>query len=141
MRLHSFAVWLIVGAISAVSLSCSHSSVVAGNQPTVSGRIEDVSSVAPRADALRQEPKAVPVQRLQRVESVGNCAPCYKTGGQGACINNQPCRGFGVKDQTGKILCSCYGEVGGCSEGQRCDDRKMNCVPEDEPSFGRTESN
>jgi hypothetical protein len=102
MRLHSFAVWLVVGVILAVSLSCSHSSVITGNQQSVSGPIEDVSSIAPKADALGQGAKAVPVQRLQRVESVGDCAPCYKTGGQGACINNQPCRGFGVKDQTGK---------------------------------------
>lgn len=141
MRLQSFAFRLTAGVILAASLSCSHSSVISSKQPPVSDRIEDVSSVTPRADALRQEPKAVPVQRLQRVESVGDCAPCYKTGGQGSCINNQACRGFGVKDQTGKILCTCYGEVGGCSEGQRCDDRKMTCVPEDEPSFGRANSN
>ena len=96
--------------------------------------IEDVSSVRPDPSALVQpRDAAVPVLQLPRVESVGACAPVYRTGQRGSCINDAPCRGFGVRAETGQILCTCYGQVGGCNESQRCDDRKLTCVPDDEP--------
>lgn len=139
MKIHTAAPWMIVAMILVASIaSCSTSSVISRDTHVKDRRIEDVSSVRPNPDALRQEDKPVAIKQLPRVESIGDCAPRYKVGGSGSCINNQPCRGFGVRDDTGKILCSCYGEIGGCSEGQRCDGRKLTCVPEDEPAFGRT---
>lgn len=95
-------------------------------------RIEATSSRPIDSAALRQEAMLYAMKRLPRVESVGDCAPRYKIGGQGTCIENKPCRGFGVQDEKGNIVCTCYGAPG-CAEGQRCDDRKLVCVPEDEP--------
>jgi hypothetical protein len=99
--------------------------------------IEDVSSVRPKQEAVQPERDLVAVRRMKRVESVGDCAPLYKNGQRGACINDKPCRGFGVVDEAGVVSCTCYGQAGGCGENQRCDDKKVVCVPEDEPSFDR----
>jgi hypothetical protein len=95
--------------------------------------IESVSPVPPDRSALVPAREMVPVLQLPRIESVGACGPVYKTGQRGACINDTPCRGFGVRGENGQALCTCYGQVGGCSENQRCDDRKLTCVPDDEP--------
>jgi len=95
--------------------------------------IEGVSSVKPDPSALVQPREAVAVRQLPRVESVGPCAPVYRTGQRGSCINDAPCRGFGVRAEDGRVLCTCYGQLGGCNESQRCDDRKLICVPDDEP--------
>jgi hypothetical protein len=101
--------------------------------------IESVSPVPPDRSALVAPREAVPVLQLPRIESVGNCAPVYKTGRRGACINDMACRGFGVRAENGQALCTCYGQVGGCNENQRCDDRKLACVPDDEPPRERTQ--
>ena len=105
---------------------------------------------APSGDERRIEPtssKPVTVERtpvaqdtpmlkqLPRVDTGGDCAPRYKHGGSGTCVDGRPCRGFGVRDEKGAIVCSCYGDIGGCGDGQRCDERKVTCVPDEEPPF------
>jgi hypothetical protein len=113
-------------------VSCYKAVSNSGRKPDEERRIEATSSRPIDPAALRQEAVPNAMKRLPRVESVGDCAPRYKIGGQGTCIENKPCRGFGVQDEKGNILCTCYGAPG-CAEGQRCDDRKLVCVPEDEP--------
>jgi hypothetical protein len=120
-------------AIVLLSLMSCCSTSGTGGRHARPDRAEAISPVRPDPSALHHDEPSALVQRLPRVESSGDCAPHYKAGGEGSCINNKPCRGFGVRDETGRILCSCYGTIGGCSEGQRCDARKVTCVPEDEP--------
>lgn len=108
---------------------------ISGNQ------VEDVSSVRVDPKALQTSRELKAAQRLPRVSGRGACAPRYSTGQVGACIHNKPCRGFGVKNEAGQVYCTCYGQVGGCSERQRCDDRKLVCVPEDEPLQERLQVN
>jgi hypothetical protein len=124
-------------AVVVAAASCSTSSVVRQGSQERTSRIEDVSSVAPSPESLRSTHIPQPLRQLERVDSVGNCAPVYKRGGAGMCIDNLPCRGFGVKDENGKVFCTCYGEVGGCIAGQRCDDQRLACVSEDLPRFER----
>jgi hypothetical protein len=95
--------------------------------------------VRPDPGSLVQSQQPVVVQRLPRVASAGTCAPIYKTGEAGTCVNNRPCRGFGVRNKSGGVFCTCYGELGGCAEGERCDDRKLICVPEGETPFERAD--
>jgi hypothetical protein len=125
--------WLALATLSLASCTCATSGH--GSKAPDAGRIEDVSSVAPDPALLRQDPPGKIVQRLPEVESVGDCAPRHKNPAESrtSCIEGRPCRGFGVQDESGRIFCTCYGETGGCAEGQRCDMRKLTCVPEDEP--------
>ena len=104
-----------------------------------SGRVvEDVSSGAIDPNIIRDSVGgATAVQQRPRVESIGDCAPRYRTGQLGACINNQPCRGFGILGENDRPVCTCYGQTGGCAETERCDDRKLVCVPETEPPGNR----
>lgn len=133
--------WLIPAICALVFISsCGSSSIVSRDKADPTSRVEDVASVPIDPKALQQDKVSEPIKQQQRVESVGDCAPRYKTSGQGACINNRPCRGFGVRTDSGEIICTCYGISGGCSSEYRCDDRKLMCVPEDEPLFGRTPS-
>ena len=117
---------------------CSQRGAPRGDRDQSGQRIEDASSVRPNPEALQQMREPTLVLRLPRVESVGDCAPRYKTGQMGSCINGQPCRGFGVRDEAGQVFCTCYGQVGGCPDTERCDDRRLTCVPEDEPPLDRT---
>lgn len=117
----------------ALFVSCSRSgSKSSRKHEQEERRVEATSSVPVDPAALQHADIPNAVKRLPRVENDGDCAPHYKIGGMGTCINHQPCRGFGVRDETGNIVCTCYGAPG-CAEGQRCDDRKLTCVPEDEP--------
>ena len=137
-RFTIYGLWLTIFMLTPyVLISCRTSSILNENKEQPSGRIEDVSSVAAAPNTIRRDTSPAPLKQLQRVESIGDCAPRYKLGGAGMCINNRPCRGFGVKDEAGKIFCTCFGDMGGCNEGQRCDDRKLSCVLENEPLFER----
>jgi hypothetical protein len=104
-----------------------------------SGRaIEDASSAPTDPNAVRDSVRGATAEpQRPRVESIGDCAPRYSTGQLGACINNQPCRGFGVLGENGQPVCTCYGQTGGCAATERCDDRKLACVPETEPPRDR----
>jgi hypothetical protein len=106
--------------------------------PTAGERgVEATSSVALTVEPTKTDQGAPMVKQLRRVDTGGNCAPRYKHGGIGACVNNVPCRGFGALDDKGRVICTCYGDIGGCGEGQRCDEKKLTCVADAEPPFNR----
>lgn len=103
--------------------------------PADKEKVQPVSEQRPHL-----EPQSIPA-RVQPneppVASQGDCAPRYKNGLTGTCINNQACRGFGVLNEKKVAECSCYGIVGGCQAGQRCDAIRKTCVPEEEMPFER----
>jgi hypothetical protein len=102
-------------------------------------KVEPVSETAPKFEPLRPEAPAVVARKP--VPSSGDCAPKYANGLTGSCINNQPCRGFGVLAEDGKTaVCACYARAGGCNKDERCDVIRKACVPEKEPGFGRLPS-
>lgn len=95
-----------------------------------------VSSVEPRHGKF--ETRADPIPHLPPVASRGGCEPRYKKAGlTGTCINNKPCRGFGVLEND-RAVCVCYAKRGGCEEGYRCDPQQARCVKEEEEPFSRT---
>lgn len=99
----------------------------------------DQKPVSPVAQGQPKLERITPVQPAVArpvVASQGNCAPLYAVGGSGTCINNKPCRGFGVRAENGSAACTCYGKDGGCGDGQRCDLVKKRCVSEKEPLWG-----
>ena len=116
--------------------------VVVGTAPGCSRRPpEDKEKVQPVSEQRpRLEPQSIPARVLVNAHSVasqGDCAPNYKNGLTGSCINNQACRGFGVLNEKKQAECSCYGIAGGCQTGQRCDTIRKSCVPEEETPFER----
>lgn len=132
IRRNLAGVCVMTGTILLAWAGCSKTASNSSGKREQERQIEATSSVPINPAALQRQPIPNAMKRLTRVESVGDCAPRYKIGGQGSCINNAPCRGFGVRDDAGNIVCTCYGGPG-CAEGQRCDERKLTCVPEDEP--------
>jgi hypothetical protein len=121
---------VLSGAALTILVGCS------GGQQPASDRSK-ISPVAQNAPKMQPIPAVAPKKALPRVPSQGDCAPRYANGGRGACINNQPCRGFGVRLENGSAACTCYGIDGGCKEGGRCDAMRLACVPENTPPFGR----
>ena len=101
-------------------------------------KVDPVSQTPPKLEPL---PRTAPVL-LKRtpVPSRGDCAPKYANGLHGTCINDQPCRGFGVLNDAGKPVCACYAKEGGCSRDERCDVISKRCVPEKTPGYGRADS-
>lgn len=98
-------------------------------------KVDPVSQTAPKLEPM---PRTAPViAQTTPVPSRGDCAPKYANGLVGTCINNEPCRGFGVLAANGKAVCACYAKAGGCGQDERCDAIKKACVPEKEPGFGR----
>jgi hypothetical protein len=124
----TLAIALLLAALATL-LSCS------GRKPA--GEEKKASPVAQSSPHLQPVPAVPPAPVRARVPSQGDCAPRYANGGKGTCINNQPCRGFGVRAENGSAVCTCFGRDGGCQEGQRCDPMRLACVPEKEPPFGR----
>ena len=117
-------------------VSCQ--SVGSGPAPTAREReVEATSSVALTVEPTKTDQTVPMLKQLRRVDTGGDCAPRYKHGGMGACVNKAPCRGFGAMNDRGQILCTCYGDIGGCVEAQRCDEKKLTCVPDEEPPFNR----
>lgn len=100
------------------------------------GNANQVSPVAQGQPKLELITPVRPAVARPVIASQGDCAPRYEIGGTGTCINNKPCRGFGVRAENGSAVCTCYGKDGGCSEGQRCDLVKKRCVSEKEPLWG-----
>jgi hypothetical protein len=110
-----------------------------GKSPPPNEReIEATSSKPVTAERTPVAQDTPTLKQLPRVDTGGDCAPRYLHGGFGTCVNGRPCRGFGVREEKGAILCSCYGDLGGCAEGQRCDERKLTCVADEEPPFNKT---
>lgn len=93
---------------------------------------EPKSSAASTTQPERTEvrPTAELLRNLPSVASEGGCEPRYQNGLTGTCINGQPCRGLGVRDDSGAARCICFARDGGCSSGERCDVRLARCVPE-----------
>ena len=112
-----------------ILLGCS------GKQPARDEK--KASPVAQSSPQFKPLPAVAPTPVRPPVASEGDCAPRYANGGRGTCINNQPCRGFGVRADNDSAVCTCFGRDGGCGEGQRCDPQRLACVPEKEPPFGR----
>lgn len=109
-----------------------------GDGPTPEERqIQSVSGTPLTATLEPPEMGVRMLNQLPRVDTPGQCAPRYRHGGAGSCVNDQPCRGFGVRASDGRILCSCYGDIGGCAEDQRCDEKKLICVPDEVAPFER----
>jgi hypothetical protein len=133
---HSFDRLVTLCSLILLMATCS---VVIGSSCQRSSReVKKVDPISQTPPKLQPLPRTAPViASAQPVPSQGNCAPRYANGLHGTCINNQPCRGFGVVGQDGKPVCACYAKVGGCNEGERCDALKKACVPEKEPGFGR----
>jgi hypothetical protein len=131
VRTLSRTFWLALAALSLVSCATSGR----GAEAPGADRVQDISSLPPDPASMRQDPPGEIVQRLPEVASLGDCAPRHEHAkeSRASCIEGRPCRGFGVRDESGRVLCTCYGEVGGCAEGQRCDVRRLTCVPEDAP--------
>jgi hypothetical protein len=128
LSLFAFTI-LLIGLVSCQSI---------GSGPTAREReVEATSSVALTVEPTKTDQTVPMLKQLRRVDTGGACAPRYKHGGMGACVNNAPCRGFGAMNDKGQILCSCYGDIGGCGEGQRCDEKRLTCVPDEEPRFNR----
>jgi hypothetical protein len=96
----------------------------------------NVDSVAigstPPAEPFRTTGQPAPL--LPRVPSRGDCAPRYSNGTQGTCVNDKPCRGFGVRDGK-QVICACFVRRGGCDEDERCEPRQSRCVKESKPEF------
>lgn len=91
--------------------------------------------VPPRIGGFRTTP--VPTPLLPRVPGRGDCAPRYADGTPGSCVNDTPCRGFGVRDG-GQVICACFVKRGGCEVDERCDVHESRCVKEDLPEFNIT---
>lgn len=87
---------------------------------------------APPIEAFRTTGQPAPL--LPRVPSRGDCAPRYSNGEHGTCINDRPCRGFGVLDGK-QVVCACFVRRGGCDQNERCEVRQSRCVKEPEPTF------
>jgi hypothetical protein len=99
-------------------------------------QVNPISESAPKFEPM---PRTAPViKQATLVASVGECAPKYANGLHGSCVNNQACRGIGVLDEKGAVVCSCFGRAA-CGEKERCDAVKKACVPENEPGFGHGE--
>lgn len=136
LGIQSVAQQLLAGAL-AVALACAAATAIAScsQRSDDEKKVEPVSRTPPKLEPLPTAARAVVAR--PRVASEGDCAPRYAKGGRGTCINNQPCRGFGVRAENGSAVCICFDRDGGCGEGQRCDLKKMACVPETELPFGR----
>jgi len=114
----------------------AHAQAAAANRQSVSeSQIQAVSQVPVRRVPMTEQAK--PLLAQPRVASKGNCAPVYAGGGRGSCINDKPCRGFGVREADGSAACMCYAQKGGCGAGERCDNQRLRCVSEKESRFGR----
>lgn len=126
--------WIVCLVICcAIVASCAHPRP--GSSSDRERNLEAVSETEPRVEPLPRP--APPIRNAPPVASQGDCAPRYANGLHGACINNQPCRGFGILGDSGQPVCACYATPGGCSQGERCDAVRKACVPENLPGWGR----
>ncbi len=80
----------------------------------------------------------VPPSRVEIYYGEGDCAPLFPNGMRGTCINNQPCNGFGFKDERGRWQCACFATKGGCEAGSICSMRTRGCTGEGEADFKRS---
>lgn len=124
---HSSVKRWLAPALVLLATACSMGSL--RTQP----QVESVTTGrAPPVEAFRTTGQPAPL--LPRVPSRGDCAPKYRNGDQGSCVNDRPCRGFGVLDGK-QVICACFIRRGGCDENERCEVRQSRCVKESEPTF------
>ena len=112
--------------------------VDARNGARTDERTVEATTSEPRGLVPLGPPDGSPVTNRPLELGAGNCAPRYTGTLVGTCINNQPCRGFGERDERGALHCACFAKRQGCAENERCDLEKKTCVPIDEPPFKRT---
>lgn len=115
------ALWMLAGALPS-------GEAATGKQRQ---EAEPVSATPPEVAPFTSQ--TVPLRELPEVPSRGGCEPTYRNGMSGTCINDKPCRGFGVDDPEQGVMCVCFATPGGCAEDQRCERRGAQCV-QDEPS-------
>lgn len=121
-------------AVFSVTWGCSRS-----ERPSARDDAKQVDPISETAPKFEPMPRTAPVvAQATLVASVGECAPKYANGLHGSCVNNQACRGIGVLNEKGQVVCSCFGKAA-CGEKERCDAIKKSCVPENEPGFGHGE--
>lgn len=119
--------WWLSPSLVLLATACSMGTL--GTQP----QVDSVSiGRAPPVEAFRTTGQPAPL--LPRVPSRGDCAPRYRNGEQGTCVNDKPCRGFGVLDGK-QVICACFVRREGCDEHERCEVRQSRCVKESEPTF------
>ena len=120
---------LLIALLVAVASHASSGTAAQAEQPK-----------PPPSDASSRggfQTQAVPIPRLPPVASQGGCEPRYRNGMVGSCINDKPCRGFGVREEDGSAQCICYIRRGGCNENERCSPEEGQCVADDESEFNR----
>ncbi len=122
----------VLGIAAFVAAGCGMFERMGAPPPGTEGSA--VSSVEPRRTEFAS--KAQPVPLRAAVASRGGCEPRYGNDRTGTCIDNKPCRGFGVLEN-GRAVCMCFATRGGCAEGQRCDTRGAQCVRDDMAEFNR----
>jgi hypothetical protein len=121
---------LLCGALGMMLLGCPK-----GPGSEAGKNVESISGTAPKLERL---PATTPIFVARPpVASEGDCAPSYANGLVGTCVDNKPCRGFGVRSARGAAVCACYARDGGCDPGSRCDAVKKTCVPAQEAPWGR----
>jgi hypothetical protein len=123
----------MLGIAALIAVGCA--SAGRTTPPPEESKAAAISSVEPRYGDFTTKPEPVP--HRPAVASRGGCEPRYKSGRTGTCINDKPCRGFGVLENE-QVACMCFAVRGGCEEGYRCDPRGTECVKEDEEEFNRS---
>jgi hypothetical protein len=79
--------------------------------------------------AAQRQMEPTPSEKFDIAVIGGNCAP--KTNAKfavTACVNEQPCNGFGTRLKDGRLACTCYEVVGGCDSDSFCSHRTHQCV-------------
>jgi hypothetical protein len=87
-----FSLCFIAGALLLAWAACSKTTSQVRGKQEKEKQIEVSSSVPIDPAALHQDTLPNAVKRLERVETAGDCAPRYKIGGVGSCINNAASR-------------------------------------------------
>lgn len=119
----ALALWMLAGALPA-------SEAATANEQR---QAEPVSATPPEVPPFSS--KIQPLRELPEVPSRGGCEPRYRNGMSGTCINDKPCRGFGIEDPAQGAICACFERIGGCAEDERCERRGAQCVKDDATAF------
>lgn len=79
--------------------------------------------------AERRAMEPTPSERFDVAVVGGSCAP--KSSAKfavTACVNEQPCNGYGMRLSGGRLACACYEVVGGCESGSFFNHRTRQCM-------------
>lgn len=76
---------------------------------------------------LPMEPS--PFEKFDIAVVGGSCAPKINAKfAVSACVNEQPCNGYGTRLPGGKLDCACYEVAGGCDGRSFCNHRTHQCT-------------